>query len=129
MSIETLVQEGGGERIEMEAAELQLLVFGLFMLWDALGKAYTSEREVEMTVVKDFARKHGYEVKGVWEEVMHLKRTVAAGDWALYLQGVPGEKHSFASTTLFEPLNKEVVLGAVRKVLENRPFPEAQEGD
>jgi hypothetical protein len=126
MSIQATMQTGDGEPMERALIELQQVVLGMFLVWDALGDGYEARAAVEKKILIDWACKHNVSFRTALEALIQTKTNFHDNPWAHFIQCRDFENEGWVDVLLLLPKNNAEVLAQISSLLEKRPFKEQQ---
>ena len=126
MSIRATMQSGEGEPIERALIQLQQVVLGMFLLWDALGDGYEAREEVEKALLIDWAAKHDVTFGTAVEALIRTKVNFSENHWAHFIQCRDFKAEGWAEILMLLPRGNAEVLEQIGSLLEKRPFKEAK---
>jgi hypothetical protein len=123
MSIEKTRQTGDiDEPTPQPIIELQQIVLGMFLIWDALGDDYIHRDKAEPMVISDWARKHKLGTQSALEALIAIKERFRDIPFAHYIHCRDFKNEGWADVLLFNPKDSQDVLDQIKSVLDSRPF-------
>jgi hypothetical protein len=126
MSIQATKQIGGEEPLEPALVELQEVVLGMFLVWDALGDGYEAREAVEKTILMDWARKHKVSKRTALEALIRTKLNFMENPWAHFVQCRDFKNEGWGSVLMMTPRGNAEVLEQISGLLEKRQFKETK---
>lgn len=124
MSIQKTFQTGDEltEPVPQSLIELQQIVLGFFLVWDALGDDYLRRETVERTVLANWAAKHRIRHRQSIELLVQAKLRFQHEPWAHFIQCRDFNREGWSNALLFNPKDNQDVLDQVKVILDARPF-------
>lgn len=127
MSFESMVQTGDTPMPEC-LIELQQLVIGFLLIYDALGNDYSTQGVVESSALCDWAAKYDITRDDAFELLDKAKDRLIKNPWVQYMASRDFEGEGWVTVFLMRPNGNKDILGQIAATLKLRPFPEKEEG-
>jgi len=122
MSIQKTIQQGGDEPYTQAILELQQLIIGMFLVWDALGEDFNGKEKVERAVLLDWRLKYSLSEQIALEAWLSIKNRFIDEPWAHYVHCRDFKGEGWANMLAFSPHGNQDVLEQITPILKSRPF-------